>query len=511
MARLPTDMFRFTVGERSEIYTAVLQVFGEANERLETSLGLDEVAERIMLHGRHGLVDAPDLFDVLRQLRDWRLLDVMQNHAGNYRTADEYERRNLQYSLTRSGEAAIAGIEHAAAVLAATGALQTAVLEGIADRLADLVRLLAEASTTDRRIFTALLELEGHLESLRVNTKAFNGQLQRLLRAEGTDHETFRDVKSATVAYLQEFLTNLDLRVLAIADSIEAVREHGVERMLRRALDGAELPALGDGDPGPDWLSHRRGRWAGLESWFRTVGPEPPRVEQLHVVARRAIVMLLQALDRLNDSRRRASSAAADLRELARWFAAAPVEDDAHRLWNAAFGLGSARHAHLVHPDPELVPVGAAWRDAPPVPVSALLRSAGRVERFSRTGKVRDVGEIRRGRARRARLERAESEAAWASLVTDGPCRLSELPPVDHATLERLLDLLGRALAAPARGDARRSTSADGRVSIVVLPPTAPGTTATLATSQGRFSGPDYRIEIARTVVAAAEPEEATG
>jgi hypothetical protein len=31
--RLPTDMFRFTFGERSGIYTAVLHVFGEANER----------------------------------------------------------------------------------------------------------------------------------------------------------------------------------------------------------------------------------------------------------------------------------------------------------------------------------------------------------------------------------------------------------------------------------------------------------------------------------------------
>jgi site-specific recombinase XerD len=54
-------------------------------------------------------------------------------------------------------------------VLASTGALQTAVLDAIADRLRDLVQELEHGS--DRRIFTALTELEGHLEALRGNTK----------------------------------------------------------------------------------------------------------------------------------------------------------------------------------------------------------------------------------------------------------------------------------------------------------------------------------------------------
>ncbi|MDQ0717552.1 hypothetical protein QFZ55_007004 [Streptomyces luteogriseus] len=63
---------------------------------------------------------------------------MVHNHAENYRTAEEYERRNLQYSLTRRGEAALAGVRHALEVLASTGALQTAVLEAIADRLDEL-------------------------------------------------------------------------------------------------------------------------------------------------------------------------------------------------------------------------------------------------------------------------------------------------------------------------------------------------------------------------------------
>ncbi|MEU6441644.1 DUF2397 family protein [Streptomyces sp. NPDC047046] len=55
------------------------------------------------------------------------LLDVVHHHAGQYRTAEEYERRNQQYSLTRRGEAAPAGVRHAPEILASTGALRTAV------------------------------------------------------------------------------------------------------------------------------------------------------------------------------------------------------------------------------------------------------------------------------------------------------------------------------------------------------------------------------------------------
>ncbi|MBY8853598.1 DUF2397 family protein, partial [Saccharothrix sp. MB29] len=45
--RVPPEMFRFTTGERAELYVAILHAFGEANERLETALGLDDVRARL--------------------------------------------------------------------------------------------------------------------------------------------------------------------------------------------------------------------------------------------------------------------------------------------------------------------------------------------------------------------------------------------------------------------------------------------------------------------------------
>ncbi len=492
--RVPPEMFRFTHGDRSGLYVSMLNAFGEANERLETALGIDDVRARLRSVGWLDALEDDDLTAALEQLRQWNLVDVIQNHSENYRTASEYERRNLQYSLTRQGEAALAGVTHAMAMLASTGALQTAVLDAISDRLTDLVHELE--SGTDRRIFATLTELEGHLEALRANTKQFNGELQRLLRADGTDLATFHEVKASTVTYLQEFLTNLEHRAHAIAIRVVEVEEHGVGLLHKRALAGAELPQLAGADPGPAWLAHRRARWEGLHAWFLPTDGSPPRVEQLHLVARRAIITLLQVLDRITESRRRASSAAADFRELARWFSVVPGQDDLHRLWSTMFGLSPARHAHLSHPDPELTSSSSSWRDAPPVEVSPLLRSAGRTERFSRTGRVRNVAAVRAARAERARAERAELEAAWSMLDTGGTVRLSDFGQLDYALFERLLELLGQALASnPDAGGARRSTTSDGRVE-VVLQPAADAATATLRTPRGVFRGPDYEIQI---------------
>jgi uncharacterized protein (TIGR02677 family) len=492
--RVPPEMFRFTHGDRAGLYVSMLNAFGEANERLETALGLDDVRTRLRSVGWLDALEDDDLAAALEQLRQWNLVDVIQNHSENYRTASEYERRNLQYSLTRQGEAALAGVTHAMAVLASTGALQTAVLDAICDRLGDLVHELE--SGTDRRLFATLTELEGHLEALRANTKQFNGELQRLLRADGTDLATFHEVKASTVAYLQEFLTNLEHRTHAIATRIAEVEEHGVGLLHKRALAGAELPQLASGDPGPAWLAHRRARWEGLHAWFLPTDGSPPRADQLHLVARRAIITLLQVLDRITESRRRASSAAADFRELARWFSVVPRQDDLHRLWSTMFGLSPARHAHLSHHDPELISSSSSWRDAPAVEVSPLLRSAGRTERFSRTGRVRDVAAVRAARAERARAERAELEAAWSMLDTGGAVRLSDFGQLDDALFERLLELLGRALGSgPDSAGARRSTTSDGRVEIV-LRPGAGTATATLRTPRGVFRGPDYAIQI---------------
>ncbi|MEV4576206.1 TIGR02677 family protein [Nonomuraea jabiensis] len=514
--RVPPEMFRFATTDRADLNTAVLYAFGEAGERLETALTVEAVRERLRAVGWYAPVGEQELTATLRQLAGWGLLDVIFNHAGSFATAEEYERKNLQYSLTKRGEAAFAGARHAMATLASSGALQTAVLDAIADRLGELESLLRDPDPgRNRRIFASLRELEGHLDGLRDNTRRFNGELQRLLRVEGTDLATFHEVKGATVAYLQEFVSNLEQRGDTVAAALRAVAAHGVAVLHARALDGADLPDVPGTDHVTPWLAARAARWEDLCRWFAPEGDSEdgpdeggvPRIRRLHDVARRAIVSLLQVLDRITDSRRRSTSAAADFRTLARWFAGAPSEDDAHRLWDAAFGLGPARHAHLGHADAELIPAGVPWREAEPVEVSALLRSRGRTERMGRTGKVRDVAALRAERRERAGKERAELEAAWSALATTGATRLSQLGELDHDTFGRLLDLLGRALAErPDSTGFRRAVTSDGRVEIVLRAP-EDGAVAVLRTPEGWFRGPDYLIDVRSLGLSRACPD----
>lgn len=502
---LPSDLLAFTTTERAPFYTALLHAFGEANERLVTSLALEDVHTYLRTVGWPDVADDNDLVSALDQLRTWRLVDAGQNHAEQYRTAHEYERRNLQYSLTRHGEAALAAHAAAVAALEAAGALQTAVLEAIAETLGRLVDLgatldttpstAAASSTTERRVFTTLQELDGHLDAMRVGIRQFNGDLQRLLRADAVDEDVFVEVKEATVRYLDEYVTRLDERAERIRHAADRLRGVGVERVLAAALRGAELP------PHPDaaardaqWLEHAHGRWSGLESWFAPTSGTP-RVHLLSATARRAIVSLLQVVDRMRAARRRPSSVQADLRALARLFATAPTDADLHRLARASFGLHGARHAHLGHEDPDVVPRGASWAQAAPVPVSALLRESGITEKHARPARVRDVAAVRRERAERARAERAATEAALDALGTDHPVRLSRVGALEAAPFAAFLDLLGRAVAAAPVDGALRASTSDGRVEAVLRPP-ADGSRAVLRTTTGTLDCPDYEVAI---------------
>ncbi|MFI7106222.1 TIGR02677 family protein [Nonomuraea sp. NPDC050227] len=537
LPRVPPEMFRFATTERADLHTALLDVLGAAAERLEPALTAGEARDRLRDRGWYAPVGDHDLTGALRQLAGWRLVEAVFDHAAGFATAEEYERGNLRYALTAQGEAAHAGLRQASATLATatpvSGSAHTAVLDAVADRLEELEALLADPDPgRDRRVFTCLRELECHLDGLRRDTVRLNGELRRLLRAGGADVGTFHEAEAATVAYLQEFLTGLEQRGETVARALRGVAARGVGVLHTRALAGADLPRIPGTDLATPWLAARAAAWAELRQWFDSdLVPAPesggtgsgsagsggagsggaerggtgsggagsgggPRLRRLQEVAGEAVVTLLGLLDRVTAARRPASGAAADFRALARWFATAPAEDDAHRLWDAAFGLGPARHAHLGHADAELVPAGTPWAEAGPVAVSALLRSRGRTERMGRTGRVRDVAALRAERRARAEKEHAGLEAAWRALATTGSVRLSQLGALDHDTLGRLLDLLGRALAArPDATGLRRAVTSDGRVEVVLRAP-GDGAVAVLRTSEGWFRGPDYLLDV---------------
>ncbi|SMD19415.1 TIGR02677 family protein [Lentzea albidocapillata] len=457
---VPADLFRFTTTDQAELHTAVMRVFGVANECLQTVLTADDVQQRLRGVGWSEQVTDDELTASLNALRQWGLLDASQH----------------RYGLTKPGEAAYAGVRHAVHTLTTDGALQTAVLDAIAAHLDELQKPLDE-----RQAFATLTQLEGHLEAFKTGTTRFNADLQRLLRDDQADLATFQDVKRTTVTYLRDFIAELDARKLKIREAISAIDP---AELHERARNGAGLV--------PDqWLQQRKENWGSLRSWFCD---NPPRVEELQDVSRKAIVQLLRVLDRISEQRKKPTNTAADFRALARWFARTETEDEAHELFNAAFGLWPARHAHLAHADGELLPSGEAWHNTPPVPVSPQLRATGKQEHIGSTGKVRNVDEVRRNRREQAEKERAELEYAWSQIQTDGAIRISTLTNLDHDTFHRLIDLVGRALGSdPDSTGTRTAGTSDGRMQINLR--NARGW-ATMTTQKGTLSGPDYVIDV---------------
>ncbi len=73
----------------------------------------------------------------------------------------------------------------------------------------------------------------------------------------------------------------------------------------------------------------------------------PSQAKLLRASALKAIPDLLAVVAMLNERRAGRSDRNADFRELAVWFAQAPDDAAMHRLWQATFGLHSARHLTL--------------------------------------------------------------------------------------------------------------------------------------------------------------------
>jgi uncharacterized protein (TIGR02677 family) len=395
--------------------------------------------------------------------------------------------------------------------------LQPAVLDAVADGLVDLHRLLTadggarvDAAIDVARVTTTLAAVEGHLESLVASVRQFNTHLQRLLREDATADHVFLEVKRRTVTYLEDYISGVERPSRRVAGAIDRLRsEVGVAVLHDRALAGANLAPLAGDDPAPAWLEERERRWAALVAWFAPESGEA-KISSLVGIGRQAIIQLLRVLEQRWEARRRSASVAEDFRSLAGWFSRAPSEDEAHRLFNAAFGLWPARHAHLVLDDEEAQAATVSWLEAPPVAVAPALRASGTL---TNRGRPRPIGDPSVVRARRQR-EQAEALARHrhlrATLGTDGAVPLSSFAPLDATVFAELLALLSDALSAVACTDGtRRALSADGQVEVLLLAPPPGAPPARLVTAAGVLACADYRVRI-ELVAGSAGAREAT-
>lgn len=503
------DVFAPFQAPQRDIYVVLLvEVFGAAEDRYESFLTFDDIKQRLA-EAEPSPIDDEELVRRLDMLAgEWGLLDASQNPTVEFATAEEYERKSLQYMLSERGRAAIAGFLAAVESLEATGSLQVALLDAIVDRLRELARIVGDASTNDRNVYTTFEELRQHLRSLQENTRTFWSSFQRVINDDITESSVFSDLKQRTLEYIERFVANLDTCRTDAATYLAAIERVGGSTLIARVVDGADLHQLpGAADPTIRLRDQTADAYQGVVEWFTSTATGPPRIDDLDAIARQAVGSLLDVLGRLRDARRRHGNVSADLLTLAGWFTSCSSEQEAHQLFNAAFGLWPSRHAHLDFDNPALHDAGTPWPDMPPVPVSPLLRTHGVAVKRARTAKVTDPAATRRRNASAAIEQRQAIERAWAELSTDGRVQLSDLERLDdHATLTHLLALIHAALSTRPTGKGRaahpedphlwRSRSRDGRLEITLVEPAQPDAIARLETPEGVLTAPDFELEV---------------
>ncbi|MFC6080454.1 TIGR02677 family protein [Sphaerisporangium aureirubrum] len=491
------------------LYRRVLRTFARAKERFIVHLRPEDVAAEMRggSDGEGAQVGDAQVAQVMEKLVEWGNLRADAD-TGRVTSVEDFHRKRFLFQLTVEGYAAEQAIAFYEEAIGRRGALQSVALGDIAEQLRSLGVLAWEGDPDPAAVHLLLLALAERFSSLADNAQAFMAGLRRAIDFSDGDVAGFIAYKERLIDYINRFIADLANSGARIAGLLGELEGLGHDRLLRLAARREAADAVPEGvDAAAAYARAEeaafgawRNRWRGLKDWFISQDARSPsQARLLRQAAVTAIKQLIDAVGLLNERRSGRSDRSADFRTLARWFAEAPDDAAAHRLWRAAFGLSPARH--LTVPAETMgewdeVTSATSWRDAPPIRISPQLRRTGSYERRGKPNSVRDRSRERMFLREQAEREAVETAAARARLCTDGPVRLSELDVLDPRAFRLFLGLLGDALSARFPGDMEvKVVTSDGSME-VRLSEVAGGGRVELRTVDGVLSGPEHLIEI---------------
>lgn len=483
-----------------------MQAFAAAKAHFIVHLRPEEIIERL---GARNDCSPDEISAALEQLVAWGNL-LAQPDTGRVTTVEDFYRARHLYQLSRQGEAAEAALAVFDELLGRRGALQAVALRDIRDTLIAIEQLCHETAPDAGRVHALLRDLSRVFEDLADNAQAFMAGLGRALDLRSIDRDAFLAYKEKIIDYLKRFVGDLAVLSPDIAQLIRKL-DGSIEKLLllvatREAEDLAPDTALETTtETGPpqleQTLQHWRGHWQGLQAWFIGNQNHPSQASVLQSSARHAILLLLEAVVRLNEKRLGRSDRSADFRTLAGWFMQCDDDGEAHRLWRAAFGLTPARHLSIDDETlaaREQTPVSSqrSWWDAPPLTINPRLRATGSYARRGATAQIRDRREEKALLADQITRESEEARQARHYLATGETTTLSAIGELDEGSFRYFLQLLGEALATAENTEAAiYTTTGDGAIEIEMRP-LATDQRAKIQTPFGTFSGRDYQIRI---------------
>ncbi|MBG6138316.1 uncharacterized protein (TIGR02677 family) [Longispora fulva] len=475
--------------------------FMRAKERFTVHLRPEDIALDLT-HDLDAVVEA------LGRLEHWGNLRADPD-TGRVTSVEDFHRARYLYQLTPAGQAAEQAIAVYEDAIGRRGVLQSVALADIATQLRALLALTGNGAELDAaKTHLLLISVAERFSGLADNAQAFMASLRRTIDFADNDVDAFLAYKERLISYIERFIADLANSGAEIADLALRIEAAGVEPLLEVAARREAADAVPDGiDDEADAavaeaMRHWRNRWAGLRSWFISADSRrPSQARLLRSAAIGAITQLLGAVAVINERRSGRSDRSADFRALARWFAQAPDEAATHQLWRAAFGLGPSRHLTVTAQTldewaEQRVAAATPWAQAPPLAVSPQLRRTGSYERRGQPNRVIDRADARRLLLERAAQEAAQTAAARARLVTDGPVLLSHLGQLDPQAFRLFLGLLGDALSA--RGPHTkevRTTTGDGTMEVRLTLVDDAGLVE-IHTTDGVLSGPQHLIDI---------------
>lgn len=208
------------------------------------------------------------------------------------------------------------------------------------------------------------------------------------------------------------------------------------------------------------------------------------------------ILEFLRVLELRRAHQRRSAGIIEDFTRLATGFAACHTDDDAHRLFGAAFSLYGSRHHSLPYDEVEPLDPALPIEANPAVTISPSLRARNAVRSKAREKPVADLSSQRAEALREQVALAHEYRLLREALLRDKVVALSSYGTLDPRQFAELMDPLCAAITTHTDASGvRTSVSTDDQVVITVHDPVT-SRPARLHTRDGVLTVPDYRIAI---------------
>lgn len=475
--------------------TAALAALEELSTRAPMSTLSDILTQIRQVGYRDPLTDL-ELREALDHLTKVLLVEPFRDYAALNSGLEAVIRRQEAWALTRTGRAVVAAVR--TAVVDSRRALQLP--NRLLDGVERTVRALLEHVDDDRGLLPGdLNDVRTRIDELQRVTADFYASLGRMVQSDVTDDDLFGDNRDRIVEALRQFPREYGRALRRVEQALVDLAEAGHRQIAEAAVTHAGLIDPRDQQ---HWVEERVRRLADLAAWFAPEGS----VQRLITSATGAVHTLLVAIDRRYTALRRGSDLGADFRELAYSLNAQFSDDDARRVYAAAFGAWPSWHAAVPTAEEDVAFSTVAAAGATRHEIEVTLREHERAgPAGGRPRKVPDTSQARSEAFAQATAMAEVRRRLTGLLVTDGEVLLAHFAGLDSAAAAILLAAVEVALARYDPEAGYGEAHAEGASVLVRVRPVSPARRTTVHLAEGDLTGPDLRVTVTATESAGAE------